>query len=47
MIKDAAAAGFKLAQEGTMLSRTDDTKDFSVTKLRDRSDRFVLKFEKP
>ena len=47
VIKDAAAAGFKLAQEGTMLSRADDTKDFSVTKLRDRSDRFVLKFEKP
>ena len=47
VIKDAAAAGFKLAKEGTMLSRADDTKDFSVTKLRDRSDRFVLKFEKP
>lgn len=47
VIKDATAAGFKLAKEGTMLSRADDTKDFSVTKLRDRSDRFVLKFEKP
>ena len=30
-----------------MLSRPDDTRDFSVTKIRDRSDRFVLKFEKP
>lgn len=30
-----------------MLSRADNTKDFSVTKLRNRSDRFVLKFEKP
>jgi predicted methyltransferase len=47
VIKDAAAAGFKLAKEGTMLSRADDTRDFSVTKLRNRSDRFVLKFEKP
>jgi predicted methyltransferase len=47
VIKDATAAGFKLAKEGTMLSRPDDTRDFSVTKLRDRSDRFVLKFEKP
>lgn len=47
VIKDATAAGFKLAKEGTMLSRADDTRDFSVTKVRDRSDRFVLKFEKP
>lgn len=47
VIKDAEAAGFKLDKEGTMLSRADDTKDFSVTKLRDRSDRFVLKFVKP
>ncbi|MGH7888066.1 MAG: class I SAM-dependent methyltransferase [Candidatus Binatia bacterium] len=47
VIKDATAAGFKLASESAMLSRADDTKDFSVTKLRDRSDRFVLKFEKP
>ena len=47
VIKDATMAGFKLAKEGSMLSRPDDTKDFSVTKLRDRSDRFVLKFEKP
>lgn len=47
VIKDAEAAGFKLEKEGTMLSRADDTKDFSVTKLRNRSDRFVLKFVKP
>ena len=47
VIKDATAAGFRLDQEGTMLSRPDDTRDFSVTKLRDRSDRFVLKFVKP
>jgi predicted methyltransferase len=47
VIEDAMAAGSQLAKEGTMLSRADDSKDFSVTKLRDRSDRFVLKFEKP
>lgn len=47
VIKDATGAGFRLAEEGTMLSRPDDTRDFSVTKLRDRSDRFVLKFVKP
>jgi predicted methyltransferase len=47
VVREATAAGFKLAGEGTMLSRADDTRDFSVTKLRDRSDRFVLKFEKP
>lgn len=47
VIKDATAAGFRLAEEGNMLARADDTKDFSVTKLRDRSDRFVLKFVKP
>jgi predicted methyltransferase len=47
VIKDATAAGFRLAEEGNMLARADDTRDFSVTKLRDRSDRFVLKFVKP
>jgi predicted methyltransferase len=47
VVKEAVAAGFRLEKEGKMLSRADDTRDFSVTKLRDRSDRFVLKFEKP
>jgi predicted methyltransferase len=47
VIKDASAAGFRLVEEGKMLARADDTRDFSVTKIRDRSDRFVLKFEKP
>ena len=47
VIKDATAAGFRLAEEGNMLARADDSRDFSVTKLRDRSDRFVLKFVKP
>jgi predicted methyltransferase len=47
VIKDVTAAGFRLAEEGNMLARADDTRDFSVVKLRDRSDRFVLKFVKP
>ena len=47
VVKEGLAAGFRLEKEGTMLSRADDTRDFSVTKLRDRSDRFVLKFVKP
>ena len=47
VVKEALAAGFRLEKEGSMLSRADDTRDFSVTKLRDRSDRFVLKFVKP
>ena len=47
VIKDATAAGFRLGEEGSMLARADDSRDFSVTKLRDRSDRFVLKFVKP
>ena len=47
VIKDVTGVGFRLDKEGTMLSRADDTRDFSVTKLRDRSDRFVLRFEKP
>ena len=47
VIKEATAVGFRLGEEGKMLSRADDTRDFSVVKIRDRSDRFVLKFEKP
>ena len=47
VIKEATAAGFRLEKEGTMLSRPEDTRDFSVVKIRDRSDRFVLKFVKP
>ena len=47
VIKEATGVGFRLAEEGKMLSRADDTRDFSVVKIRDRSDRFVLKFVKP
>ena len=47
VIKEATGAGFRLGEEGKMLSRADDTRDFSVVKIRDKSDRFVLKFVKP
>ena len=47
VIKEATAAGFRLEKEGQMLSRPEDTRDFSVVKERDKSDRFVLKFVKP
>jgi len=47
MIKEATGVGFRLGEEWKMLSRADDTRDFSVIKIRDGSDRFVLKFEKP
>jgi predicted methyltransferase len=47
VIKEATAVGFRLEKEGTMLSRPEDTRDFSVVKERDKSDRFVLKFVKP
>ncbi len=47
VIKEATGVGFRLAEEGKMLSRADDARDFSVIKIRDKSDRFVLKFVKP
>jgi predicted methyltransferase len=47
VIKEVTGAGFRLDKEGTMLQRPDDTRDFSVIKIRDKSDRFVLKFVKP
>ncbi len=47
VIKEATSVGFRLAEEGKMLSRPEDTRDFSVVKIRDKSDRFVLKFVKP
>ena len=47
VIKEATGVGFRLAKEGKMLSRPDDTRDFSVVKNREESDRFVLKFVKP
>jgi predicted methyltransferase len=47
VIKEATGVGFRLAEEGKMLSRPEDSRDFSVVKIRDKSDRFVLKFVKP
>ena len=47
VIKEVTGSGFKLAKEGTMLSRPDDKRDFNVNKERNVSDRFVLAFEKP
>jgi predicted methyltransferase len=47
VIKEATGVGFRLGEEGKMLSRPEDTRDFSVVKIRDKSDRFVLKFVKP
>jgi predicted methyltransferase len=47
VIKEVTGSGFKLAKEGTMLSRPDDKRDSNVNKERNLSDRFVLAFEKP
>jgi predicted methyltransferase len=44
VIKEVTSAGFTLAKEGSMLRNPEDTR---VSNLRERSDRFVLKFEKP
>ena len=47
VLKEVTAAGFKLAREGTMLRKPEDTRDFNVNKERDKDDRFVLAFQKP
>jgi predicted methyltransferase len=47
VIKEVTGAGFKLAKEGAMLRRPEDTRDFNVNKERNRDDRFVLAFQKP
>jgi predicted methyltransferase len=47
VIKEVTGSGFKLAKEGDMLRRPDDTRDFNVLKERNRDDRFVLAFQKP
>lgn len=47
VIKEVTGVGFRLKEEGQMLQRPDDTRDFNVLKVRNRSDRFVLKFVKP
>ena len=47
VIKEVTGAGFKLAREGSMLRKPEDTRDFNVNKERNKDDRFVLAFEKP
>jgi predicted methyltransferase len=47
VIKEVTGAGFKLAKEGNMLRKPEDTRDFNVNKERNKDDRFVLAFEKP
>ena len=47
VIKEVSDAGFKLAKEGNMLRKPEDTRDFNVNKERNKDDRFVLAFEKP
>ena len=47
VIKEVAEAGFKFVEEGAMLNRPDDKRDFNVNKVRNQNERFVLKFVKP
>ncbi len=47
VIKEVTGAGFKLAKEGDMLRNAEDTRTEPVFKNRGKSDRFVLRFEKP
>lgn len=47
VIKEVAAAGFKLDKEGNMLRKPEDPRDFNVNKVRNKDDRFVLAFVKP
>jgi len=47
VVKEMASVGFILAKEGEMLKNPDDPRTESVFKDRGKSDRFVLRFEKP
>ena len=47
VIKELTAAGFVLAKESDMLANPQDRRAESVFKDRGKSDRFVLRFEKP
>jgi len=47
VIQEVTGVGFRLEKEGEMLRRLDDTRDFITIKIRNKSDRFVLKFVKP
>lgn len=48
VVKEGTAAGFKVAKESDLLKNPDDPRTGSAVKeARGKSDRFVLKFEKP
>ncbi len=47
VIKEVTEAGFRLAKEGDMLRKPEDTRDFNVNKERNKDDRFVLAFQRP
>ncbi|HWP58371.1 MAG TPA: methyltransferase domain-containing protein [Candidatus Acidoferrales bacterium] len=47
VIEEVTQAGFASTKEGNVLRNPEDTFDFSTTKVRGKSDRFVLRFEKP
>jgi predicted methyltransferase len=47
VVKEVIATGFALVKEGEMLRHPEDTRTESVFKDRGKSDRFVLRFEKP
>jgi predicted methyltransferase len=47
VVKEVTDAGFKLAKDGNMLRKPEDTRDFNVNKERNKDDRFVLAFQKP
>ena len=47
VVTEVTAAGFKLAKEGEMLKNLNDARTESVFVDRGKSDRFVLRFEKP
>ncbi len=47
VVKEATEAGFTLLREGDMLRNPSDNRTESVFQDRGKSDRFVLRFEKP
>ena len=49
LINEVTAAGFVLAQKGEFLRNSDDSRTASVfdPTIRGKTDRFVLRFEKP
>lgn len=47
VVREVTQAGFRLSKEGEMFRNPDDPRTESVMKDRGKSDRFVLRFEKP